>query len=110
MEQRRPGKLLIDHYAGNPLALKLVSQFIKEVFDGDIAEFLKEGEMIFSDIRDVLDQQFERLSELEQEVMYWLAIEREAVSLNDLQENIIHPVSKRELQEVLRIVTTALFG
>jgi NB-ARC domain len=93
---------LIDHYAGNPLALKLVSQFIREVFDGDIADFLKDGELIFSDIRDVLDQQFERLSELEQKIMYWLAIEREAISLDDLQEDVIPPILKRELQEALR--------
>ena len=58
--------------------------------------------MIFSDIRDVLDQQFKRLSELEQEIMYWLAIEREAVSLNELQENSVRPESKGAFQEALR--------
>ena len=93
---------LINRYTGNPLALKLVSQFIREVFDGNIAEFLQEGEMIFSDIRDVLDQQFERLSEFEQKIMYWLAIEREAISLNELQKDSVRPVSKGALQEALR--------
>src|ERR1700730_2845630 len=34
---------LIDLYSGNPLALKLVSAPIREVFGGDIAEFMKEG-------------------------------------------------------------------
>jgi hypothetical protein len=45
---------LIDRYTGNPLALKLAAQFIREVFDGEIAGFLKDGGMIFSDIQDVL--------------------------------------------------------
>ncbi len=93
---------LVGHYAGNPLALMLVSQFIYEVFGGDIGGFLKDGEKNFSDIRDVLDQQFERLSELEQEVMYWLAIEREKTQFSSLQGDIIHPVSKSDLQEALR--------
>ncbi len=95
-------EILVNHYSGNPLALKLVSQFIQEVFDGAIASFLAEGEKFFSDVRDILDQQFGRLSPLEQEIMYWLAIEREATSLDMLQKNIIHPVSMQELQEARR--------
>jgi WD40 repeat protein/transcriptional regulator with XRE-family HTH domain len=93
---------LIRHYAGNPLALKLVSQFIQEVFNGDIASFLGEEKVIFSDIRDILGQQFERLSPLEQEIVYWLAIEREAIPLNKLQENLLYPIAERELQEAIR--------
>lgn len=93
---------LIDQYAGNPLALKLVSQYIQEVFDGEISSFLAEGERLFSDILDVLNQQFERLSMLEQQIMYWLAIEREVTSLKALQEMIISPVDRRTFQEALR--------
>src|SRR5205807_5227116 len=50
---------------------------------------------------DLLDQQFGRLSGLEEEIMYWLAVEREPVSLNDLQANILHSVSRRGLLEAL---------
>ncbi len=82
-------KTLIDVYAGNPLALKLISEPIQEVFEGDIAAFLKEGEAVFGDIQDLLDQQFHRLSELEQEILYWLTIEREPVSLDELQEDVV---------------------
>jgi len=95
-------EMLIDHYKGNPLALRLVSQLIFEVFGGDIKQFLQGNDLIFSEIEDVLDQQFDRLSPLEQECMYWLAIEREAISLNALQGMISHPPVKRELQEALR--------
>jgi hypothetical protein len=45
----------------------------------------------------LLDSQFERLSSLEQQVIYWLAIEREAVSLQDLRDNVVQPVSKGKM-------------
>src|SRR5437660_4579128 len=89
-------------YSGNPLALKLVSEPIRELFQGDIAAFLAEGEALTGDIRELLDRQFQRLPTLEQEVMYWLALEREAVSLSELHENIIHPISKSDLLEALK--------
>jgi WD40 repeat protein/transcriptional regulator with XRE-family HTH domain len=92
---------LVDTYLGNPLALKLVSEPIREVFGGDIANFLKEEEMVFGDIHDFLDQQFQRLSRMEQEIMYWLAIEREGISLNTLREDMLPHVSKGALIETL---------
>jgi hypothetical protein len=93
---------LIARYSGNPLALKLVSETIREVFDGHIADFLDEEISVFSGILDLLDQQFERLSELEQEMITWLAIEREAVSREGLAKNFVHFVSKRNLIEALQ--------
>ena len=94
-------KTLIDVYSSNPLALKLISEPIQEVFGGDIAAFLKEGETVFGDIQDLLDQQFHRISELEREILYWLTIEREPVSLEVLQEDIVHSVSRGTLLEAL---------
>lgn len=44
---------LISLYAGNPLALKLISQYIVEVFHANIAAFLHEGEVISHDIQEV---------------------------------------------------------
>jgi WD40 repeat protein len=93
---------LITTYSGNPLALKLVAQVIREVFGSEITAFLKDGEVLFRDVRDVLEQQVARLSAREEEIVYWLAIEREAIGLDDLRGNIIHPISKGELQEALR--------
>ncbi len=92
---------LVTHYGGNPLSLKLVAQFILELFEGDIARFLAEGDMLVSDVNYVLDQQFERLSTLEQKMMYWLAVEREALSLKAIQEDMADPLTIRSLQEAL---------
>jgi len=88
---------LIHLYSGNPLALKLVSEPVREVFGGDVSAFLKEGEAVVRNIYDLIDQQFKRLSEPEQEIMYWLAVEREAVSLEELRENLVREVPWREV-------------
>lgn len=92
---------LIDCYGGNPLALKIISTSIRDLFAGDIAEFLQAGTAVFNGIRRLLDQQFARLSSLEQQIMYWLAINREGVSLNELQADIIPSVPKPKLLEAL---------
>lgn len=89
-------------YLGNPLALKLISGVILELFGGDVQEFLKEGQVIFGGISRLLDQQFERLSALEQTVMYWLAIGREYISPGELQADIFPPVSRKALLEALK--------
>ena len=92
---------LTQRYAGNPLILRLVSVTIQDFYRGDIAAFLKEITTMYGDIRYLLDQQFERLSDLEQELMYWLAINREPVSLSELREDLLRPVSPGELLEAL---------
>lgn len=93
---------LVARYSGNPLALKLVAQTIQELFGGEIAAFLAVDAPLFDDIRTILDQQFARLSPLEQELLYWLAIEREPVTVQTLRDNLIQPGASRALIEALR--------
>ncbi|MDJ0694160.1 NB-ARC domain-containing protein [Mastigocoleus sp. MO_188.B34] len=94
-------KLLIDCYAGNPLFLKLVSTAIQELFNGNIYEFLEQGTVVFGDIRAVLDQQFNRLSTLEKQIMYWLALNQDFVSVRKLQKEILLRVSQRVILEAI---------
>jgi WD40 repeat protein/DNA-binding SARP family transcriptional activator len=92
---------LIKRYSGHPLALKLVAETIEELYFGDVKAFLAAETLIFADIGDVLDQHFARLSPLEQELMIWLAIEREPVPVQALGDNLLGPVSQREYLEAL---------
>lgn len=95
---------LISRYGGNPLALKIVASSIRDFFDGSVSQFLEisqQSAFIFDDIRDLLDQQFHRLTDLEREIMYWLAINREPVSLQELQADFVTHVSSREILESL---------
>ena len=95
---------LISRYAGNPLALKIVASAVREFFDNSISQFieiLQRGSFIFDDIRDLLEGQFQRLSHREQEIMYWLAIDREPVSIDELQADFVYNLSSNELLQVL---------
>jgi WD40 repeat protein/transcriptional regulator with XRE-family HTH domain len=83
---------LIHHYGGNPLALKMVAATTQELFDGSILEaltYIDQGIFVFEDICDLLDRQFDRLSEAEQKTLFWFAIHREPVSISDLSENAV---------------------
>jgi transcriptional regulator with XRE-family HTH domain len=75
---------LVEVYRGNPLALRIVAQTIAELFGGEIVPFLEQRELVFGGVRELLDEQFERLSTLEQSVLFCLAILREPVSLEEL--------------------------
>ncbi|RUS97406.1 hypothetical protein DSM106972_085090 [Dulcicalothrix desertica PCC 7102] len=92
---------LIQHYAGNPLALKIIATTIQELFNGDIKEFLAQGTKVFGTIYDLLSQQFQRLSVLEKDLMYWICINREPVTLAELRADLVLPVSPMKLLEAL---------
>lgn len=91
---------LTEYYAGNPQVLKIVATTIQALFGGNISKFLKQGPVVFGDICDLLDQHFNRLSELEKKVMYWLTINHSSVSL-PLRGDIVYPVSQSDLLEAL---------
>lgn len=93
---------LIDHYGGNPLALKMVAAATKDLFNGNIAEvltYLDRGIFVFEDIRDLLDRQFKRLSEGEQKILYWFAIYREPVAIADIRESVIDSTSGQSVPQ-----------
>jgi WD40 repeat protein/GTPase SAR1 family protein len=93
---------LIDLYNGNPLALELASMHIQEIFSGNISSFLLDyGKSISFNLSDLLDWNFDRLSNGEKGVMYWLAICREPVSLIELMENIVPILLQKHLMEFI---------
>ncbi|MBW4560302.1 MAG: hypothetical protein KME32_03935 [Mojavia pulchra JT2-VF2] len=92
---------LIQRYAGNPFSLKILATTIQCLFDGNISEFLQQGSVVFGDIWEILEQQFNRLSANEKQVMYCLAIKRHWVTLPQLQQDIVPHMSERELLEAL---------
>ncbi len=93
---------LIALYGGNPLALKVITTMIQEVFDGNVVEFLSQSTLVLGDrLRTLLQQQVNRLSELEKELLYWLTIEREPVSLSRLQANLHVPPAASSIVEAL---------
>ncbi len=97
-----PGRhRLMATYSGNPLALKIVATSIRELFGGDVEAFLDEEATVFNGIRRLLDQQYQRLMRLEKQVMLWLTLNREWVTIAELQADLVPSVSKHRLLETL---------
>src|SRR5256712_7429731 len=92
---------LVEAYAGNPLALKIVAQTIVDLFAGEVAPFLEQGEVVFGGVRQLLAEQFVRLSPLEQMMLRWLAILCEPVMLDDLVARLSTPLSRTQVLEAL---------
>src|SRR5258707_6495322 len=92
---------LTERCSRNPLALKVVAATIRDLFGGNITEFLSQGIILFGDTRGLLDQQFEHLSALEGAILCWLALAREPLALGDLVQESISPVPGKELLEAL---------
>jgi len=92
---------LIQYYAGNPLALKIVSTTIRDLFNCSISKFLLEQTAVFGDIRVLLSQQYARLSLLEAEIMHWLAINREPITIAEIKSDLLSPIASFQLLEAL---------
>lgn len=92
---------LVEYYAGNPLALKIATTTIQSLFNGDISFFLAQGTIVFGEIWELLDQQFNRLSDTEKQVMYWLATNSDYFTLAELLEDFDPTPSQRQVIEAL---------
>jgi WD40 repeat protein/transcriptional regulator with XRE-family HTH domain len=88
-------------YAGNPLALNIVAETIADLFGGQIDPFLSGGTTIFGSIAELLDEQWARLSPLEQTVLDWLAIVREPVTLDQLLAVLATPLAHVQVLEAV---------
>ena len=72
---------LIELYQGNPLWLKLVAQTINNLFSGRVSQYLSYQPIFLSDeLTPILQQQYQRLSEIERQAISQLSNETEPVS------------------------------
>ncbi|WP_293347658.1 MULTISPECIES: NB-ARC domain-containing protein [unclassified Microcoleus] len=84
---------LIHRYQGNPLWLKSVATLIQEL-GGGVTELLPNDTILLpEDLKDVLQQQFDRLSELEKQVISLVAKENQPIDRAKLLENNTIPLS-----------------
>ena len=84
---------LIHRYQGNPLWLKSVATLIQDL-GGGVNQLLPSDTILLpSDLKDVLQQQFDRLSELEKQVISLLAKESQPIDRAKLLENDTIPLS-----------------
>ncbi len=85
---------LIKLYEGNPFYLKTVVKAIKNIFDGNVNEFLDENELIITkDMQSNLQLLFNRLSPIEKQILLKLS-------------KFDQPVSREELKTSLELSST----
>jgi len=78
---------LIHRYQGNPLWLKSVATLIQELGIGATELLIDDTILLPEDLKDVLQQQYDRTSELEKQVMSLLATENQPVNVANLLQN-----------------------
>jgi DNA-binding XRE family transcriptional regulator len=81
---------LVTRYGGNALALRLVGDAIRNLFGGDIAEFIEHvpSGTIFGGLRQLFESQLDRVSPHEMQVVHVLATAREPVSFAALSAQL----------------------
>jgi DNA-binding CsgD family transcriptional regulator len=92
---------LIELYRGNPLALKMVSSTIAEIFNGNIDEFLQGSSLFIGDFGEIISGQFQRLSALEHQILYALALERQPMTFLQLRDVCASWASTSKLAQAL---------
>ncbi|MFB2938286.1 NB-ARC domain-containing protein [Aerosakkonemataceae cyanobacterium BLCC-F154] len=93
---------LIKYYQGNPLALKMIATRIKDLLQGDVEAFFKQGlSLLTLDFEMFLEEQFARLSELETAIIYQLAIGDEPIAIPWLLEHTWWRESPEQIQNAI---------
>jgi NB-ARC domain len=83
------GLKLIEQYQGNPMYLKDVAVLIRDVFDGDVVEFLAEDSLVITkEMRSHFNQLFNRLSPIEQKIVVELSKFDQPVSREELRQHL----------------------
>ncbi|MGB3536219.1 MAG: NB-ARC domain-containing protein [Microcoleaceae cyanobacterium] len=75
---------LVQRYSGNPLALKTTATTIRELFNGNISQFLQHDFFLGEALNQELQQMLSRLSSLENQILYDLALHQNPVTPNQL--------------------------
>lgn len=82
-------------YGGNPFALNLVAEPIRELFGGDVRAFLASGHTFFNGVTKLMELQCSRTTQVEKSILYWLAIKRELVPLEKIITNLRDLLAQR---------------
>jgi WD40 repeat protein/transcriptional regulator with XRE-family HTH domain len=98
-------RALIERYGGNGLALKVVGETTRELFGGSIADYLafasETSAVMAGGVRQLLESQVKRLSDLEVELLRRLAVEREPVGLVELAADLGPRFGRRAVLEAV---------
>jgi predicted ATPase len=80
--------VLIRNYRGNPFFIKFISNKIRSLTGKDLSKYIDLKTNLIGGISEWLDNQFDRISGKEEQILYWLAILRFPVSFQTLLEEM----------------------
>ncbi|MGD1904399.1 MAG: AAA family ATPase [Leptolyngbyaceae cyanobacterium] len=92
---------ILELYRCNPLALHLVANEVREIFQGDVNAFLNQNTMFLGDLKYHIHQQLKRLSDHERVVVQGLATFAEPITQADLYPHLASQLRKSELMYAL---------
>ncbi|WP_293126736.1 NB-ARC domain-containing protein [Microcoleus sp. bin38.metabat.b11b12b14.051] len=95
---------LITLYQSHPAWLNIISSTLVEFFDGKIFLFMTDkNEVFLGDIETYLESHLERLSELEKNVISWLANQDEPIDISQKPANM--EVSQAKFMHIIQSLT-----
>jgi NB-ARC domain len=77
---------LINFYEGHPRFLQYVSILIKDVFDCDVSEFIREDSLLLTEIKSIFDSIWLRLSDVEKNILLELSQQNRPMSISDIKK------------------------
>ncbi len=90
-------KKIIESYSGNPFALKTITTIIETEHNRNISDFLQKEYVLSGEIKELLNQQYQRLTPLEKELCKVLSNSNKSLSILQIQKYFFHSSSLSEL-------------
>ncbi|MDZ7965549.1 MAG: NB-ARC domain-containing protein [Nostoc sp. DedSLP03] len=89
---KQSGRELIQQYSGNPLWLKLVASDIRNVFKGNVRDFLSGNSLVAPDSikQTIIERLIKRLSNAQRDILCCLASISTPVSIDALRQELPH--------------------
>ena len=80
---------LINLYESHPKYLQYISILIKEVFQGEVSEFIKENNLILTeDFKSLFDSIWIRLSNIEKEILLKISQNDQPISRDEIKQSL----------------------
>lgn len=80
---------LINLYESHPRYLQYISILIKDVFQGEVSEFIKENSLILTeDFKSLFDSIWMRLSEVEKEILLTISQNNQPISRDEIKKSL----------------------
>jgi WD40 repeat protein len=97
---------ITNQFNGHPLFIMLIAPYLVLTPGGEIKIQGNDKTALFNledfkEIKQIMEWSFNRISKMEQDILLWMAIEREAVNASKIKEDFLHKPSSIEIQNAL---------